>query len=384
MGFEEFQRHQKELKEEERQKKQEATAGLNTYKGGEHVIKHAKALTEIRRATLERKESAVRNNHHFRGLAQASPVKANTSSSPTCSFVVEENGDEKEEEEEPFVADVSLYSHDDDDDDAAADHDRVVPALETPEKGFAADRIAQTEARRDAAEQVALEVAAAVEADKQEAAEKLAALLRGQEEKEAQEQTARRELLEEEIAATKEAEQIAAKEAEQKKRIAQEQAARAAERDAQVLEAARMAQAEKDAKKAAWAKAKMAEDLARAEEEEEERATAKESNVTTTTTIDKDAIDALANQWSQAAVIESSETTQQSGNNRPRTKHGCRIELDFTFGLFFPSTEPIPEWDVCTQAAAGIVPNKIRTGKAPVSYDPEFPPVVKTIAKDGK
>jgi hypothetical protein len=385
MGFEEFQRQQKELKEQDRQKKTAATTGLNSYKGGGHDIKHTKALTDIRAQNRLRKVSAVRNQH---GYKEYRP----TSESP------EKKRPEQVKEE--VVADVSLYSNDDDD-------DKKMEGL--PQPGFTADRIGETEAaieaaKREAAEKRALLDARKVEEEKATAresaklAEEAVAVAAAAEEA-AKRETEEKQAAEEAKAAEEEAARIEAEakaaeedaariEAEAK--VAEEDAARIeAEKSATEEEAARLkveakeiAEAEKQATlkvaaEAAW-KVKAAEDLARAEEEEVNRAAAAAVDAK-----QKQEIDELADEWSKTALDKdaSSEADKPAKDKRDDS---CQIDLDFTFGLFYPSSEPPPEWDVCTQAAAGIVPNKIRSGKTPVSYDPEFPPEVKTIKKDGK
>jgi len=64
---------------------------------------------------------------------------------------------------------------------------------------------------------------------------------------------------------------------------------------------------------------------------------------------------------------------------------GTRVELDFSFGLFYPKQEPAPAIPTCERAAADIVPNSIRQPKGKlISFNPEFPPVVKKIVLDEK
>jgi len=64
---------------------------------------------------------------------------------------------------------------------------------------------------------------------------------------------------------------------------------------------------------------------------------------------------------------------------------GTRVELDFSFGLFYPKKEPAPAIPTCERAAADIVPNSIRQPKGKIiSFNPEFPPAVKAIVLDEK
>jgi len=64
-----------------------------------------------------------------------------------------------------------------------------------------------------------------------------------------------------------------------------------------------------------------------------------------------------------------------------------KIKLDFTFGLIHDVVTPAPSHEECTAAAAEIVPNGMngkKTSKGIISYDPNFPPIVTSIDVDPK